>query len=203
MTLDRQKRTLIYKRTHNGDPDPTTGVFGNKDCMGQVRMWPFDSVIGVGGIGHNPQRNGIAEKLTWIGIGPHRNKPKNIRLRGPYVTFDHFMYFGKKGPFLKIKAPALARRMYEKNIRQIMDSLSDEERKEVKEILDIARDAPPSNQLKGVSYLESKKTGRQCRSYSCRGKPSVRKQKINKTNLKKMRLISRIAQDERSLFDRT
>ena len=33
-THDKQMRTLIYKRTHTGDPDPKTGVFGNNDCMG-------------------------------------------------------------------------------------------------------------------------------------------------------------------------
>ena len=30
-------RTLIYKRTHSGDPDPTSGRFGVRDCMGKVR----------------------------------------------------------------------------------------------------------------------------------------------------------------------
>ncbi len=39
-------RTLIYKRTHSGDPDPETGVFGNHDCMGRVKDWQFDAVIG-------------------------------------------------------------------------------------------------------------------------------------------------------------
>ena len=64
-------RTLIYKRTHSGDPDPVAGVFGNHDCMGSVKGWDFDAVIGIGGIGPEPKRNRIAGKLTWIGIGPH------------------------------------------------------------------------------------------------------------------------------------
>jgi hypothetical protein len=34
-------RTLIYKRTHSGDPDPETGIFGNHDCEGEVRDWAF------------------------------------------------------------------------------------------------------------------------------------------------------------------
>ena len=34
-------RTLIYKRTHPGDPD-VDGLFGIHDCMGQVRAWSFD-----------------------------------------------------------------------------------------------------------------------------------------------------------------
>jgi hypothetical protein len=65
-------RTLIYKRTHNGDPDPETGTFGNADCMGRVRGWNFDAVIGVGGIGREPELEGIAGKVTWVGIGPHK-----------------------------------------------------------------------------------------------------------------------------------
>jgi len=65
-----QVQTLIYKRTHSGDPDPKTGVFGNHDCMGKVRGWPFDAVIGIGGVGQEPQSHRIAGRLTWIGIGP-------------------------------------------------------------------------------------------------------------------------------------
>ena len=41
-------RTLIYKRTHPGDPDEK-GRFGICDCMGRVRAWDFEAVIGVGG----------------------------------------------------------------------------------------------------------------------------------------------------------
>jgi hypothetical protein len=40
--------TLVYKRTHTGDPDES-GIFGIHDCMGQVRGWNFGAVIGVGG----------------------------------------------------------------------------------------------------------------------------------------------------------
>jgi hypothetical protein len=64
-------RTLIYKRTHSGDPDPKTGVFGCNNCMKTVRGWVFDAVIGIGGIGREPECEGIAGKLTWIGIGKH------------------------------------------------------------------------------------------------------------------------------------
>ena len=42
-------RTLVYLRTHNGDPDEED-VFGIHDCMGQVRSWRFEAVIGVGGM---------------------------------------------------------------------------------------------------------------------------------------------------------
>jgi len=42
-------RILIYKRTHTGDPD-LKGRFGIHDCMGRVRDYDYDAVIGVGGI---------------------------------------------------------------------------------------------------------------------------------------------------------
>jgi len=64
-------RTLVYKRTHTGDPDEL-GQFGNHDCMGTVRGRYYDAVIGVGGIGDAPRRFNIAGKITWIGIGPHK-----------------------------------------------------------------------------------------------------------------------------------
>jgi hypothetical protein len=84
-------RTLIYKRTHTGDPDPTTGVFGNHDCMGSVRGWQFDAVIGVGGVGREPKSHRIAGKLTWIGINPERifSEPDHPNSRGPRVRLSY------------------------------------------------------------------------------------------------------------------
>lgn len=144
-------RTLIYKRTHNGDPDPVTGVFGNHNCMRTVRGRGFDAVIGIGGIGAEPVRENIAGKLTWIGIGKHETNSDPGRSfvtpRCPLVTFDHFLYFGEEGPLLSDLAPALARRMYGRNVRTLMDALSSEEQKEVKNILALAKSAPPSRQL--------------------------------------------------------
>jgi hypothetical protein len=98
-----QMRALIYKRTHSGDPDPETGVFGNHDSMGTARTWSFDAVIGVGGIGREAQSEGIARKLTWVGIGPHKTGEPSR----PLVTFDHFLYYGEEGPLLDKKASAL------------------------------------------------------------------------------------------------
>src|ERR1039458_7493743 len=89
-------RTLIYKRTHTGDPHPVSGVFGNNNCMGQVRGWLFDAVIGVGGIGKYAQTEHIDGLLTWVGIGPH----KTGDLRRPRVTFDHFWCRDERGPAL-------------------------------------------------------------------------------------------------------
>jgi len=109
-------RTLIYKRTHTGDPDPATGVFGNHDCMKSVRGHPFDAVIGIGGVSQRPTREGIARKLTWIGIGP---QVCDWYGDNPILRFRHFWYRGECGPLLDQDYPALARRMYAVNRRHI------------------------------------------------------------------------------------
>ncbi|MBI2987390.1 MAG: hypothetical protein HYY45_11540 [Deltaproteobacteria bacterium] len=160
---EKRMQMLIYKRTHSGDPDPATGVFGNHNCMRTVRGWLYEAVIGVGGVGGRAERNGIARRLTWVGIGPH----KTGNLRRPKVKFDHFWYKGDKGPLLKDRAPLLADRLYNKNVRLIKGrALTSGEWLEVKKILDSARKAPPSGQ--GVPLRSSQKTSVKCRSTSCR-----------------------------------
>ncbi len=134
-------RTLIYKRTHPGDPD-LDGRFGIDDCMGRVRSWKFDAVIGVGGMSGEPRGHGLDGKVNWIGIGPHRRTMPDKR--GPVVTFDHFWFRGPDGPEFEVLAPRLAQRIYSKNIRVLMNGLSDEERAEVATVLKLAEDAPPS-----------------------------------------------------------
>ena len=134
-------RTLIYKRTHRGDPD-TEGRFGIHDCMGRVREWSFDAVIGVGGIGVKPESQGLARKVNWVGIGSHKRavagKP------GLIVTFDHFLLFESDGPSFPELAPNLANRMYSKNVRLLIDDLDPVECAEVENILALAKDTPPS-----------------------------------------------------------
>src|SRR4051812_12792912 len=120
----KRMRTLVYKRTHSGDPDPASGVFGNNNCMRSVRGWNFDAVIGIGGVGAEPIRHGIAGKLTWVGIGPRKTGDP----RRPHVTFDHFVYYGEAGPPFAEVAPVLAHHVYSRNVRVIMDSLSEPER---------------------------------------------------------------------------
>jgi hypothetical protein len=133
-------RTLIYKRTHPGDPDET-GQFGIHDCMGQVRTWEFDAVIGVGGQGAEPRRHKLDGKVNWIGIGPRRGRWYR---RGPIVTFDHFYFRGAAGPDFEKLAPFLAERIYSRNVRVVMDGLSVQEHKEVDKILALAKRAPAS-----------------------------------------------------------
>jgi hypothetical protein len=137
----RRLRVLVYKRTHTGDPDEF-GVFGAHDCMGAVRDRDYDAVIGIGGLGEEPENYGIAGKVNWIGIGPHKLVTRG--LKWPVVTFDHFLDFSTSGPEFRSEAPTLAERMYSNNVRAIMDSLTDQEYEEVKQILQLAEAAPPS-----------------------------------------------------------
>lgn len=133
-------RTLIYKRTHIDDPD-ASGTFGVYGCMGRVRRWNFDAVVGVGGIGAEPRSHRIDGKVTWIGIGPHKTSGDR---RGPLVTFDRFINWGADGPSFEALAPNLAHRIYDRNIRAVMNGLSDVEQAEVAKILARAKNAPPS-----------------------------------------------------------
>jgi hypothetical protein len=158
-------RTLIYKRTHIGDPNPKTGVFGNHDCMGSVREYRFNAVIGIGGIGQEPRKHGIAGKLTWIGIGSQKFDPDRPNSRGPQVRFRHFLNLGEDGPLLEQEYPALARRMYDTNVRLLIHSptcarghavdkisaLDDDIRK----ILRLGMVAPPSHRLAERNFRDT------------------------------------------------
>ena len=135
-------RTLVYLRTHSGDPDKG-GIFGIHDCMGQVRSRYFEAVIGVGGRSAEARSWGISGKVTWIGIGPQKHDGPH---KAPVVTFDHFLYFGEDGLDFRADAPTLARRMYRTghHVRTVMDYLSAQEKAEVAKLLLLAKDAPPS-----------------------------------------------------------
>ena len=135
-----ERRTLVYKRTHNGDPD-AQGRFGCHDCMGRVRGWQFHAVIGVGGQSREAKQNEIAGKVNWIGIGPRWRTVSG--LRGPLVTFDHFLYFGVDGPELSVEAPILAQRLYSEKPRVAM-KFSPEEQTEIDRLLALAEGEPPS-----------------------------------------------------------
>ena len=81
--------TLIYKRTHTGDPNEE-GIFGIHNCMGRVRSWSFDSVIGIGGKSPWSCDKDIAYRITWIGINPHQTyTPPDYK--GPCLEFDFFL----------------------------------------------------------------------------------------------------------------
>jgi hypothetical protein len=126
---------MIYKRTHTGDPTPD-GVFGLSDCMGRVRARKYEAVIGVGGSSAEPQACGIAGRVTWVGVGPHRSNSIPVGYRGPIVEFDRFVLFDETGPMLDSIAPTLAHHLFGIHRRVVMsDGLNDTIQREVAKIL--------------------------------------------------------------------
>jgi len=119
-------RILTYKRTHTGDPG-FDGCFGNHGCMGRVRDFHFDAVIGVGGMGAEARSWDIAGKLTWIGVGPQRG-PRSIVDGASVVTFERFFRWDARGPDLRLVAPSLASRMYDGRVRYLLDGYAEAER---------------------------------------------------------------------------
>lgn len=86
-------KVLIYKRTHKGDPN-TEGIFGNQDCMGIIRNWNYDAVIGIGGKLPWKEDADIKYKINWIGLEP--KKIKSPSDRGDKVVFAHFELYEEK-----------------------------------------------------------------------------------------------------------
>ena len=125
-------RILIYKRTHIGDPDQN-GRFGIYDCMGRVRSYAFDAVIGVGGIGKEPKSYGIDRKINWVGINP--KKRQDHCGTGVVVIFENFLLLDEQGPLLNTLAPLLAKRMYERGARILLNGYSVPEHAEAEAIL--------------------------------------------------------------------
>jgi len=165
-------RVLIYKRTHEGDPDPKMGVFGNKKCMKRVRSWDFDAVIGVGGLRPWPKYTSIACKLTWIGIGAHKDE---IGKDGYHlVTFDQFWYQGENGPLLEKRAPMLARRLFRKKARVLLVTSASAQWREVKKILSLATKARSSAKLRSAPQRNnSEPISGECRQTLVVEKPSA------------------------------
>ena len=126
-------RILTYKRTHMGDPDQN-GRFGIHDCMGRVRGYTFDAVIGIGGIGSEPHSYHIDRKINWVGITPHKRQHS---IGDPLeITFENFLLLEEYGPPLESLAPLLAKRMYDHGARLLLDGYTDAEFKEARAILD-------------------------------------------------------------------
>jgi hypothetical protein len=136
-------RTLIYKRTHVGDPN-VMGVFGIKDCMRGVRNYEYGAVVGIGGVGSEAKSYNIDERINWIGIGPHRKAVTGYK--GEWITFDQFLYLEGQDKFLTNVAPVLAERMYTYPAPRFLfdDNFNAKEQAEVSKILRLAADAPPS-----------------------------------------------------------
>lgn len=115
------KRILVYKRTHDGDPDGR-GEFGVQDCMGRVRGYGFDGFIGVGGVSAWPVSQGLDRKVNWVGRHPTVAPSTLHGARAPLLRFAEpdFALFEHNGPRLAAVAPNLAKRVYGKRLRYIV-----------------------------------------------------------------------------------
>ena len=152
---------LIYRRTHTADPCQC-GVFGIRDCMGKVRSWKYDAVIGIGA---KNAKDDMSYKLTWVGINSHKQNSltvgydkkckyrkckktnKENQLRGPLVTFGHFCLMNDEGPMLYDCAPRLYHHMFtEGKIPRYALSTSRPEniQKEVSNLVNQYRNCPSS-----------------------------------------------------------
>ena len=109
-------KILVYRRTHIGDPNHETQTFGIADCMGSVRNWTYDAVIGIGGTKPDRGHEGIKEKITWVGITPiflkfDDQKCKNFR--GKLVSFETFKVWDENGMPVEGNYPKLYKYMFE------------------------------------------------------------------------------------------
>ena len=140
-------RVLIYKRTHTGDP-ANEGVFGNEDCMGRIRNYNYDAVIGIGGKSSWTGHEKIREKINWVGIGP---KKVSSNVRGDLVVFDHFKLYEGTGQIIAENYPNLYNYMYGSRKRYDMkENLPIYVLKEVNEILDSIKDCPKSIEYESI-----------------------------------------------------
>ncbi len=131
--------TLVYKMTHSGDPDSDLGCWGVSDCMGQVRGYDFDAVIGIGGLSWWTDQTSRAGELIWIGLEP---QPILGGKRGPQLTFKHFRYFRVGELMLSEIAPKLNKAMCRR--RFMLHGFSKNENQDIKDILKLAKRAKPS-----------------------------------------------------------
>jgi hypothetical protein len=147
-------KILVYKRTHCGDPGDDRR-FGQRGCMGRVRGFDFDTVIGIGGVGWWPRQEGIAERLTWVGRNP---RTVSHDARGPILSFTpkDFLRLDEVGPLFASVAPKLAKRFYSSGARFMLDSFSPAERHELESLVMQALDTETYRGLKPVPRREQR-----------------------------------------------
>jgi hypothetical protein len=131
--------TLVYKMTHSGDPDSELGCWGVSDCMGQVRGYGFDAVIGIGGRSWWTNETSREGELIWIGVDPQEIPGGR---RGPKLAFAQFRYFQAGEKVLSEIAPTLDRAM--RNRRFMLYGFNRTQEQEIKAILKMAMRAEPS-----------------------------------------------------------
>ncbi len=152
----RGRITLVYKMTHKGDPDPDRRLWGVCDCMGKVRGFHFDAVIGIGGTSWWPNEPNRAGEIVWVGLDPHPTPVK--AKRGPDVRFAHFRYF-REGEKKRKIPPNLKKAMHKR--RYMLYGFSQAEQQEIKGILELAKKPGPSASL-FTRTVQSKPHGKEC-----------------------------------------
>lgn len=157
-------RILTYKRTHVGDPDQS-GRFGISDCMGKVRGYSYDAVIGVGGTGYEPRSHCIDRKINWVGIGPRRAS-RLSGYRSDVIEFEYFVLLERDGPLLHSMAPNLARKMYNGR-RYILDAYSEIEKAEAIAIVEWAK-----NVVRRTVTQKNSSVVKHCMQGKCRMPPN-------------------------------
>lgn len=157
-------RILTYKRTHTGDPGEN-GIFGERDCMGFIRNWNYDAVVGIGVLNPWAGDEGISGKVTWVGVGPVRIKNEG---RGDTIKFEQFVLLDEKGPDFAKLAPNLAERFYKRNARTILHSYSKVEKDEV---IRLIKSIMASDQYQKVQHSSEPhkdyKDRKRCKKHRC------------------------------------
>lgn len=152
--------TLVYKMTHKGDPNPDLGWWGwgDSDCMGQVRGFPFDAVIAIGGRSWWTTETSRVGEIVWVGLDPQQMPVRGKR--GPKVRFTHFRYFREGELMLSEIAPKLDKSMHTRRFRLYDFSRIEEE--EVERILALAQEAGPSAEFV-TQAIKKQSNGEKCR----------------------------------------
>jgi hypothetical protein len=126
--------------------------------MGQVRAFPFDAVIGIGGRSWWTNEIKRTGEVVWIGLDPQQMPVRGKR--GPKVRFTHFRYFGEGELMLSQIAPRLDRSMHSRRFRLYDFSRIEEE--EIERILALAQAAEPSAEF--ITQAAKKQSlGEKCR----------------------------------------
>lgn len=142
---------FIYRQTSTNDPC-RHGVWGIRDCLGDKRRGKSEGVYGaVLGIGGKGIRQSLRARITWIGIGVHKQETPGKK--GPLVTFDNVCLMYDSAPMLCDVAPLLYHYMFRCNkIPQSGYSQSKtvqvpvEVQEEIGEIVMQYSDCPPSEE---------------------------------------------------------
>lgn len=142
-------KILIYKRTHDGDPD-NAGRFGIQDCMGRVRSFGFDGVIGVGGVSGWPVSQGLDRKVNWVGRHPQRVPSSMPGARAPILQFaaPDFALFEHRGPQVADLSKALAKHVYGRRLRYFIVTPGDALYDDACALIAALLDSPPAGNPK-------------------------------------------------------